>query len=540
MQPINRVNFEILKSSDHPGRSTFDTAIYRILDWLKRRSFVQDPGAVLDLDEMTSEKEVGADVLVESIVYKAGETKAWGVRFSHPDSATTSLRWIGEVTLYDKGGSQIYYSNTLGISQSDERVEPVEVHPSNPTLNREILAALKGQTRHKHRLFSKPHVLNEDTESINIFVRIVENKDRSHPLIMVTPGNNNLPLVNPEALARSLAGMAHVLVAESNVAAIQASNSLPAGLGCQNGSIRIYWPDFHRNKDPYRHSLFLDWEVLKLGDKFPGRLVEVISRQAVIRIPEDYIQWSELQTASLRQAIQNGSQAGDTLELLGMFEADNVKQQQALAAANSQIARLNEILNKIRQQVEQLGATLQDVGSDELSSPIEFSSDYEAVQEDEAEAEPYSEDSAAVDESAQGTDEAATKGGLPFYYSTYASHFSRELYQNRMAHPKGTSNSPPQPSGKERPDYVTMKGGERGRTGDWFYDANYGFGVIIKVFSGEYYDESTDGHKVFIFKSDGKYSIINNFKLKVTANKVNPKDIPEGTANLYASLKCDP
>lgn len=365
------------------------------------------------------------------MAYENGQQKAWGVRFRHPDRTNPSLRWIGEITVSDKGGPQIYFSNTLGISQTDERVAPVEVIPSNPGLNREILSELKGQTRHKHRLFSKPHVLNDDASSIELFIRIVENKDRSHPLVLITPGANDIPLIDPNTLARSLAGMAHILVAASYTTALQSSKALPPGLGCQNGGIRIYWPDFHKNKDPQCHDVFLDWEVLKFGEKLPGKLVELIARQAVLRMPDEYISWSELQTASLRQSIEHGHKAGDALELLAMFEAENSRLQEELTTANARIVRLQENLEQIRQQVAQLGVTLLHAGAEEAPATNEVSPEYEADNEDDSGQNTNSSTDSENDDDEASMEQANEENGLPFY--NYDTYLSRLKYTERKA-----------------------------------------------------------------------------------------------------------
>ena len=534
MQPINRVNFEILKREEPSAKPTFDQAIGLTLDWLKTRNFVKDPGAVLDLVEPTSEIEVGAGVQVESMILEDGEKKAWGIRYSHPDRQNPGLRWIGEITLCDRGGSQIYYSNTLGISQSDERVAPVEVLPSNPTLNREILAALKGQTRHKHRLFPKPHVLSGDAASIDIFVRIVANTERSHPLVLVTPGSNNLPLVNADALARSLAGMAHVLVAESTAAATAAAKALPSGLGCQGGGVRIYWPDFHQNKDAHHHDLFLDWEVLKWGDRFTGRLVEIISRQAVIRMPEDYISWGDLKTASLRRSIESESKTEDTLGLLKLFEEENIKLQSDLVAANEKVSSLYKVLDKIRQHVAQLGMTLEDVAADSPPEPPALSSEYEAVNEDEPIQNPEYGADAENDHAEPSLDEADAEG-LPFY--SHAAYLSRIQYVERQAHPKGVSGYSPKAT-SEKPETVRMASGAYARTGDWVHDENYGFGNILELYF-DFYHEDLDKHKIWFFNG-GKPMTISNHNLRVRGiRRISLGDVPEEVSATFERVNLE-
>jgi hypothetical protein len=340
-------------------------------------------------------------------------------------------------------------------------------------------------------------------------------------------------LANADALARSLAGMAHVLVAESTAAATAAAEALPRELGCQGGGVRIYWPDFHQNKDAQHHDLFLDWEVLKWGDKFPGLLVEIISRQAVIRMPEGYISWSDLKTASLRRSIESESKTEDTLELLKLFEEENIKLQSDLVAANEKVANLNKVLEKIHQQVAQLSMTLQDGSSDASPELVLLSSEYEAVNEDESIQNPEYGAEPENDHGEPTLDETDVEGGLPFY--NHETYLSRIQYVERHAHPKGVSGYSPKAT-SEKPETVRMACGGYARTGDWVHDENYGFGKILELYS-DFYNEAWDKHKIWFFNG-GKPITINNHQLRVKGiGLASLGDVPEEVLELCDSME---
>jgi hypothetical protein len=326
--------------------------------------------------------------------------------------------------------------------------------------------------------------------------------------------------------------MAHVLVAESTAAATAAAKALPSGLGCQGGGVRIYWPDFHQNKDAHHHDLFLDWEVLKWGDKFPGLLVEIISRQAVIRMPEDYISWGDLKTASLRRSIESESTTEDTLGLLKLFEEENIKLQSDLVAANEKVSSLNKVLDKIRQQVAQIGMTLEDVASDVSPEPAELSSEYEAVNEDEPIQNPEYGADPENDHGEPTLDEADVEGGLPLY--NHATYLSRIQYIERQAHPKGVSGYSPKAT-TEKPETVRMASGAYARTGDWVHDESYGFGKILELYS-DFYHEALDKHKIWFFNG-GKPMTMSNHKLRVHGiGLVSLGDVPEEVLELFKSM----
>lgn len=125
MQPINRVCFEIQKEKEAEN-PTFDAVVYRVLDWLKRRSFVTDPMAVLDCDQTMAQTSAGDGALVESLMLEEEGKRGWGIRYGHPDSDKPELRWVGEVTLLDEGGAGF---STRTRSACFTRVIPW--HPTN-------------------------------------------------------------------------------------------------------------------------------------------------------------------------------------------------------------------------------------------------------------------------------------------------------------------------------------------------------------------------------------------------------------------------
>jgi hypothetical protein len=529
MQPINRVCFEVLKDKN-ALQSSFDTLIDRTLDWLKRRPVVNDPGAVLDLTETTSELEVGDNVRVQSINITEGAKRGWGLRYSHPDHQYPGLFWVGEVTLYDDGGGRIFYQNNLGVLHKGEAVSPYEIMRSNPSLNRDILREFKCFTKHGHRLIAYPHGLASRENSIELLTTILNDDRRSHPLVYVSSAEKGSPVQDVAKIARFLAGMAHVVVAEDLDLAKAVAESMPAGLACPLGGIRIYWPDFRTNRKEQYHRAYANWEVMKLGDECPNHLVDLIAQQAVLRSPDGYMDWTDLQTWNYRIQIASGQGNEDALQMLQMFEEENRTQQQALLAANKEITRLLGILKNISLRVNGLNSLLIDAQQEESpeiatqaeanTKPIHQEdleskfdpSEIKQLDEDddvileESPSNPILEED---DDDVEQLNELGRFDQTTYYHSIYA----KELYLQNKLNPKGVSGPSDKMQKQERPDYFKIQGGLLVRSGDWLEDSNYGYGRVMEINVSQTFSDASDAHVVWFYAA-GKSLMMKNYQLR--------------------------
>jgi hypothetical protein len=71
------------------------------------------------------------------------------------------------------------------------------------------------------------------------------------------------------------------------------------------------------------------------------------------------------------------------------------------------------------------------------------------------------------------------------------------------------------------------------KQGDWFEDADRGVGRILELFQGEYYGDTTDSHRVWLY-NHGKPAIFNGFNLRGAGKKlIINEDVPAEIFNLY-------
>jgi hypothetical protein len=417
-------------------------------------------------------------------------------------------------------------------------VAPYEVHRSNPTLNREIVHEFRCFTKHGHRLSAMSHGFANNENSVELFARILKDPKRSHPVVYITPSAKGELLADVSKVARTLAGMAHVVVAEDPQLADKVSRALSADLECPPGGIRVYWPDFHVNQDSRHHPAFLDWQLLKMGDQCSLRLVDLISRQAVLRDPVGYADWVALQTWNYRLSVQDNQSSQQVLEMLAMFEEENQKQQQALASANKEIARLTEIFNKTRLQVEKLGVLLLDSETSYADAIIELPIGYSDEPSQHEDEEFDGADENISDEKENRPEQEIAPDELGVYNATYASYCARELYSERIASlNKGVATALVPESTEERPVGYKLSNGIIFYNLDWFEHSN-GYGKILKLYAKDFYGPQSDKHRVWIFDQHTKKSSIMADFMLGQSNLVRhvESSIPEEVRTLFAQF----
>lgn len=111
--------------------------------------------------------------------------------------------------------------------------------------------------------------------------------DRSLPLVAVSQDDYlGKPLVDPDALAARLAGLARVFVLEDRSASFALTRSLGnKELGCYLGAVRLYLPGFSLDSDPFDHLLLLPNRLRMAGGR-GGSAGDLLLAEAMGRFPE--------------------------------------------------------------------------------------------------------------------------------------------------------------------------------------------------------------------------------------------------------------
>jgi hypothetical protein len=125
-----------------------------------------------------------------------------------------------------------------------------------------------------NQLFCKAFDIS--AKNVPALVSALLSKDRTIPLIVVSNAEaTGEPLVVPNELAKSVAGMASVLRIKDVDAKKVFDASMPDRFRVFNGAIRIYQPglDFERYLDSYRHRYFTEADIVDFGMSVVGSAV---------------------------------------------------------------------------------------------------------------------------------------------------------------------------------------------------------------------------------------------------------------------------
>lgn len=185
------------------------------------------------------------------------ETASDGQRLltlTQADDGDPDLSWVSEVGL-GRPGSPLYTTIRVRLAATPGAVlTPVEYEFGTPTLVRSLLRRFPLFDAGEQTV-PAPVVLGHS--SVPRLVEWLRDPSRRLPVVLVsrTLGDSKLR-VDVGALSKELAGLAHVRVLASELAAWHLTDEIGAPLSTWDGAVRVYFPGFTLEDDPYRHRLW--------------------------------------------------------------------------------------------------------------------------------------------------------------------------------------------------------------------------------------------------------------------------------------------
>ncbi|QTN34148.1 hypothetical protein HZ994_18095 [Akkermansiaceae bacterium] len=372
MQILNRVNFEIPIPEGSAAEDVFSACGSEVLKWVATRQFITKPQAVPRTLETVPRIAVAKTSTIETVKASHAGAQAWGVKIRNPDTSNRYLIWSSEVTLLQTPAGQLFFSCSLLIHREGRFIAPVNRKPNTPGIVRRILDQFGGKA--SYPLSSSPLRFRNSGKDVATLIRVLESTDRTHPIILVTPRTaDGSYTTDPDELAKFLAGMAHVIVAEDVDATRHLESSLPRHLNCFDGGTRIYWPGFRRHSPPDYHPLFLRYQIEKWNRTDPHlvgqELHSMIAETAAYSIHESFLTWPALERLARQEAISKAKESGETDEYLELLEEENrdltaetATLNTALEEARSDAARQKHLVGQLQQALAdrksgQVGAT---------------------------------------------------------------------------------------------------------------------------------------------------------------------------------------
>ncbi|WP_200227264.1 hypothetical protein [Rubrivivax gelatinosus] len=198
------------------------------------------PGHRLNIETLVSSARPG-----ESLV-----ELSWG----YPDQYDSSLGWRTHLAML-RGPESLTIALDIAVTGLTFRVAPANIKLGSPRVVRDICllpsAFLGGRP---YKILPEPLHADKVEELLDELIA----PDRAYPVLVVSRRNgSNDALVDPQRLASSIAGVGKLYELADKWAAFKLAEEVGRELSCFDGAMRLYWPGFTVESDPYAHPLWL-------------------------------------------------------------------------------------------------------------------------------------------------------------------------------------------------------------------------------------------------------------------------------------------
>lgn len=248
-----------------------------------------------------------------------------GFRYRNVD--TTGNRWLIEVA-----GHKTSEGCTCVVqlhSESNEALESPNVG-KKPHVIRSILENFGGGVDGEFSVTDKPHRLKID-EKEGIVVVINGNSSNRMPVVYLSVDSKGKAATSPEILARTLSGMAHVVIEPNRAFSFLVRNDVDDN-NAYGGAAAIYWP-----KSSER-TLFLPQFTLKRKD-FADHIVTRIRLSLLSQLTPEHCTWNDICNIRNQRRIEE-------LKSIGSIEVEEY-----VKTFDSQIATKDEEIKRLKQQL---------------------------------------------------------------------------------------------------------------------------------------------------------------------------------------------
>lgn len=304
-----------------------------------------------DLTGLTSTAESHIERGIEgldALTLSVGNEQAAAIRYTRNDQ---DLEWTTTAVL-----SRQALDSWVGIKVSCKSRHPaVRLPPAKkPILVRTLLDAMGGAPDGLLRVDG--HAFRLENTDIDLAARVITGKSGCRlPIVYVSSGFQGRHILDPERLARDLAGMAHVVVEPNRPFSLRLKIEVESE-NVYGGTVGIYWPE-----GGGRRSFFIGHENAS-ADDVAQAIFEELRTALTNRRSLDRCTWAYVQESLSRQAIQalraSGSQEID--KYIDTFDRELAAKTQRLEDANREISRLHRELQIYETRLKAgVGALLQ-------------------------------------------------------------------------------------------------------------------------------------------------------------------------------------
>lgn len=255
---------------------------------------------------------------LEVEVFESEAGRLWQGTWRHPHSDDADLHLVSDVEI-GVIGNDVTLSLVIRAVWARAKVAPPRFDMRAPRLASTVVEHFEVSDA-DYRLTANAQLL--DSAGVNEFIDdLLLSSARTRPVVFISDDPRRMgPNIDPQRVARELAGLAHVFYSAYGRPAWDLGRRL-GRLGCRDGGVRIWWPGLTLDDDPMRH-LLLTGHALRnwQGSDAVGLLFRRISTAAAMNAaPATH---PELRRAGRRAQLAGASDV-EARELLALALEDN-------------------------------------------------------------------------------------------------------------------------------------------------------------------------------------------------------------------------
>ena len=267
------------------------------------------------------------------------------LRWAYPDQYDKSLGWVIALSLLRQGG-ELLLSIEVAVTGLQLVIAPATIKLGSPRVIRDI-ARLRSV-----RLGGLPYSLTPElvgAEHVELLVSELTDSNRPHPIVLVSRRvQDDLPMISSNELAERLAGVAKVYELADKWAAFRLTEEVGKPLSCYGGAVRLYWPRFNGQVDPFTHPLWMPWQFKDADatERTLGQLCNMVFDAAAFRHvePSSILRVRSTAEREAREAARSGGAKSED-ELLNDL-VDMEQKLKAVEVANAELLRDNKTLRE--------------------------------------------------------------------------------------------------------------------------------------------------------------------------------------------------
>ena len=258
-----------------------------LVGWIKDRLSSQWKVSSPDCPTFSEQSETTEPAPLHRIsatLQSSDDTELGSIEWVHPHDGDPEVSWLTTAIVARRGG-QIEISVVIRLRYESFTLTPLDFEVGPPRAVRDLIQRFDCRIRDIPLSVTGGSIGDEEVAEL---VEVLVAQSRRVPIIVVsTDPYTERYLIDPKALQNSVAGHAVVLALKDKWSAFRLTDAVGKQLSVYNGAVRLYWPGFGLDADPYDHPLFLPMRIQE-GDpaRFGRDVFSTINAVAALRFVE--------------------------------------------------------------------------------------------------------------------------------------------------------------------------------------------------------------------------------------------------------------